>query len=108
MSLGYAERRFAYLERLQKQKERLDRQRKRVEAGKKRLKFQDSRINQQQVSENTRAEDAWNRGQKITGLDIMERKKRSKEIRWRSMWKSQKKAKFDLSARKLKDEIVEK
>lgn len=95
------------MERLQKQKDRLDRQRKRVEAGKKRLKFQESRITQQQVSENSRAEDAWDRGQKITGLDITERKKRSKEkkwsYKWNSKWRSKwnlRKAKFNMRERK--------
>ena len=103
----------ARADRLLKQKERLEEQRKRIEAQNKRgikvkhkiernrMKLQDNRIFKQQTTAFRRIDEARARGQKVTGIDKIERKKLSKERTWRGKWRFRR-ARFDTRAIKSK------
>ena len=72
-------------------------QRRRIEE--KRIKAQKKRTMEQQEKAFERVREARMRGEAITGMDIMERKKTSKELMWRAKWNTRR-AKFNARARK--------
>ncbi|MDI6855288.1 MAG: hypothetical protein QMD21_00695 [Candidatus Thermoplasmatota archaeon] len=68
-------------------------------AEQKRLNAQDKRILKQYEAERERALAARLRGEAVTGIDLTERAKVSRELRWTGKWK-RRKAKMDAVARK--------
>jgi len=72
-------------------------QRRRIEE--KRIKAQKKRTMEQQEKAFEGVREARMRGEAITGMDIMERKKTSKELMWRAKWNTRR-AKFNARARK--------
>jgi len=72
-------------------------QRRRIEEG--RTKAQEKRTLGQQEKAFERVREARKRGETITGMDTLERKKITKELTWRAKWNTRK-AKFDALVRK--------
>ena len=106
MVLEYSDRLFKQKERLKKQRERIEAQNRRRKKGehkieKKRIMHQEKRISQHEATAYRRTEEARVRGEKVTGIDKMERKKLSKERTWRRKWRLRS-AKFDTRVRKSK------
>jgi len=72
-------------------------QRQRIEE--KRIQTQKKRTLEQQEKAFKRVHEARKRGEAITGMDPMERKKIAKELTWKGKWNTRK-ARFDVRARK--------
>lgn len=72
-------------------------QRQRIQEN--RIKAQKKRTMKQQKKALERVHEARKRGEAITGMDIMERKKIAKELAWRAKWNARR-AKFNTRARK--------
>jgi carbon monoxide dehydrogenase subunit G len=64
-----------------------------------RMRAQKERTMEQQEKAFERAHEAKARGEAITGLDTLERKKTAKELTWRAKW-STRRTKFDTRTRK--------
>lgn len=106
MALKYADRLFKQKERLKKQTERIRAQtmrrgevgqRRRIEE--ERVKIQNKRILGQQKKAFERVGGARKRGEAVTGVDALERKKIGRELRWRAKW-DRRRTKFNAWARK--------
>lgn len=65
----------------------------------KRIEGQKKRTMEQQEKTFERVRGARKRGEAITGIDIMERKKIAKELAWTAKWNARR-AKFNTRARK--------
>jgi len=76
---------------------RLLEQRRRIEE--KRIKAQKKRTLEQQGKAFERVRESRKRGETITGMDTLERKKIAKELTWRGKWGTRT-AKFNARARK--------
>jgi len=72
-------------------------QRRRIEE--KRIKAQKKRASEQQEKAFKRIRGARTRGEMVTGMDALERKKVAKELTWRAKWDTTR-AKFNAWARK--------
>jgi hypothetical protein len=89
MSIG-----LEYMDRLFGHQERLKTERKRIMA-------QTRRILSQREMEWERAAGSIMRGMAVTGMDELERKKLSKQSRWKLKW-DKRKARWDARSRKFK------
>jgi len=76
---------------------RLLEQRRRIEE--ERAKAQKKRTLEQQEKAFQRVHEARKRGEAITGIDTLERKKMAKELMWKAKWNTRR-AKFNVWARK--------
>lgn len=101
MVLEYADRLFKQKERLKKQTERIRAQtgrrggvaqRRRIEE--ERVKLQKKRILEQEERAYERVHGARGRGEAVTGVDKLERKKVARELRWKVKW-DRRRAKLD-------------
>lgn len=90
-SIAWAERTGGYAFRVLDQSERIMRTRK-TELD--RMKAQEERILRQRRGEYDRAYGAGARGEAVTGVDVMERKKRYRDGKWGRKWELRK-AKWD-------------
>ncbi len=72
-------------------------QRRRIEE--QRIQTQKKRTLEQQEKAFERVHEARKRGEAITGMDTLERKKIAKELTWKGKWNTRR-AKFDTRARK--------
>jgi len=72
-------------------------QRRRIEE--KRIKAQKKRTLEQQEKAFERVHEARERGEAVTGMDTLERKKIAKELTWKGKWDTRR-AKFNVRARK--------
>jgi len=105
-STKYVDRLFPQSERLKKQRERIEAQ-KRIKGGvsrrhiveMERLMAQDERIQHQNMEAYQRAEESKIRGEAITGVDVLERKKLGKQRGWKGKW-ALRQAKFDKRVKK--------
>jgi len=110
------ERSTKYMDRVFTQKERLKKQRERIEAQQRtsggvaqrhiiemgRLQAQDERIRCQNMKAYRRAEESKIRGQAISGVDALERKKLSRQRGWKGKW-ALRRAKFEARVKKYRD-----
>jgi len=65
----------------------------------KRTKAQKKRALEQQEKASERVHEARERGETVTGVDTLERKKIAKELTWKGKWDTRR-AKFNVRARK--------
>jgi len=72
-------------------------QRRRI--GEQRIKAQKKRTLEQQEKALERVHEAKERGEAMTGMDTLERKKIAKELTWKGKWDTRR-AKFNVRARK--------
>jgi len=85
--------------RLLKRRSRALEQRRRIEE--QRIQSQNKQTLEQQEKAFKRAHEARKRGEAMTGMDTLERKKIAKELTWRGKWNTRR-AKFNARTRKCK------